>query len=409
MKKVKYLILGAGVAGLTFARTLKDCGEDDFIVLEKENEPGGLCRSKDVDGSPFDIGGGHFLDVRRPKVNEFLFRFMPEQEWELFERDSRIEIKGMTVGHPFEANIWQMDLESQIDYLKSISQAGCNRNEPMPEKFIDWIKWKLGEKIADDYMIPYNQKMFADELNELGTYWLEKLPNVSFEETLRSCLTHRPYGTQPGHAQFYYPKKYGYGEVWRRIADSMSEHMVYGKAVAGLDCEKRQVRTLTGEEYEAEVIVTSVPWNEFKEITGMPENMVKSIRELKHSSIETRYVSETLDTKAQWIYIPDAEVPYHRILVRHNFCGESNGYWLETRKERCTSFQGNNDFHYMNEYAYPLNTISKPQIMEQLLAFTKSKCIYGLGRWGEHCHYNSDVVAELAMKLAVELKEKVTG
>ena len=169
------------------------------------------------------------------------------------------------------------------------------------------------------------------------------------------------------------------------------------------------MRTLTGEEYEAEVIVTSVPWNEFKEITGMPENIVKSIRELKHSSIETRYVSETLDTKAQWIYIPDAEVPYHRILVRHNFCGESNGYWLETRKERCTSFQGNNDFHYMNEYAYPLNTISKPQIMEQLLAFTKSKCIYGLGRWGEHCHYNSDVVAELAMKLAVELKEKVTG
>lgn len=403
MKKVKYLILGAGAAGLTFARKLKDCGEDSFIVLEKERMAGGLCRSTKVDESPFDIGGGHFLDVRRPKVNEFLFRFMPEQEWQLFERDSQIEINGMHIGHPFESNIWQMDLEGQIEYLKSISQAGCNRNEPMPEKFVDWIKWKLGEKIADNYMIPYNQKMFADELNALGTYWLEKLPNVSFEETLRSCLTHQPYGTQPGHAKFYYPKKYGYGEVWERIAESISEHMLYEKAVTGLDCEKKRIYVESGECYEADVIISSVPWREFKQITGMPEDMVQSIQELKHSSIETRYVQESLDTKAQWIYIPDGKVPYHRILVRHNFSIGSRGYWLETRKERCLSYKEDNTFYYMNEYAYPLNTISKPRIMRNLLAFTSSKKVYGLGRWGEHCHYNSDVVVELAMKLAEEL------
>ena len=30
----------------------------------------------------------------------------------------------------------------------------------MPQKFVDWIYWKLGNKIAEDYMIPYNQKMF---------------------------------------------------------------------------------------------------------------------------------------------------------------------------------------------------------------------------------------------------------
>jgi hypothetical protein len=44
------------------------------------------------------------------------------------------------------------------------------------------------------HMIPYNQKMFGEDLNQLGTYWLEKLPNVSFEETLLSCLTKKAYG-----------------------------------------------------------------------------------------------------------------------------------------------------------------------------------------------------------------------
>lgn len=32
---MKYLILGAGVAGLTFANRLKIRGEDSFILLEK--------------------------------------------------------------------------------------------------------------------------------------------------------------------------------------------------------------------------------------------------------------------------------------------------------------------------------------------------------------------------------------
>ena len=77
--KTKYLILGAGPAGLSFANRIMQLGENDFVVLEKEQEPGGLCRSKDVDGAALDIGGGHFLDVRRKEVNDFLFEFMPEE------------------------------------------------------------------------------------------------------------------------------------------------------------------------------------------------------------------------------------------------------------------------------------------------------------------------------------------
>lgn len=57
----------------------------------------------------------------------------------------------------------------------------------------------------------------------------------------------------------------------------------------------------------------------------------------------------------------------------------------------------------MNDYAYPLNTIGKPEIMKNLLIFCEDKGIYGLGRWGEHCHYNSDLVVELAMNLAQRL------
>lgn len=403
MYKVKYLILGAGPAGLTFANMLKQRGEESFLVLEGEKEAGGLCRSEMVDGSPFDIGGGHFLDVRRPKVNEFLFQFMPREEWELFVRDSRIVIGDQTVSHPLEANIWQLEMESQVKVLSSIAKAGCNSGEPMPEKFKDWIIWKLGDQIADIYMLPYNKKMFADELDELGTYWLEKLPNVSFEDTLRSCLSHKAYGQQPGHASFYYPIKYGYGELWLRMADVIAPKVLYNTRVTGIDCDKKQVFTADGNRFEAENVITTIPWICFESMSGMPEDIQASIRKLKSSAIETRYVSENLDTQAQWLYIPDEEKPYHRILVRHNFCKGSRGYWLETRKERVALFKEEAKYCYMNEYAYPLNTIGKPAIMKTLLTYCADKGIYGLGRWGEHCHYNSDLVVELAMNLAQRL------
>ncbi len=397
---MKFLVLGAGPAGLTFANKMLQEGEDNFIVLEREETAGGLCRSVEVDGAPFDIGGGHFLDVRRPHVNNFLFQFMPEGEWDIYNRKTTLHVNGNVIGQPIEANIWQMKLEDQVEYLKSIAIAGCNLGEPMPEKFVDWIYWKLGKKIADDYMIPYNQKMFSKDLDLLGTYWLEKLPNVSFDETLLSCLERKAYGKDPGHTQFYYPKKYGYGELWLRMAAALGDKVVYGETVKGIDFKTRTVTTADGKKFSADNIITSIPWMEFEDIIGMPDEIKKSIKELKFSSIQTEYFDENLDTESQWIYYPDPALSYHRILVRHNFCPNSKGYWTETNSERVGMEEPNNNFKYMNKYAYPLNTIRKPETMKRLLDWSRERGVFGLGRWGEHCHYNSDVTVDIALKVA---------
>ena len=39
---IKYLIIGAGISGLTFANYIKD---DNYAILEKESEVGGYCRT----------------------------------------------------------------------------------------------------------------------------------------------------------------------------------------------------------------------------------------------------------------------------------------------------------------------------------------------------------------------------
>lgn len=211
-------------------------------------------------------------------------------------------------------------------------------------------------------MIPYNIKMFGEEVNQLGTYWLEKLPNVSFEETLLSCLNKQAYGTQPGHAKFYYPKKYGYEELWFRMAQKIESHVRYNISVQGIDYENRIVYLSDGSVIKAEYIISTIPWDSVKEHIGMPNDLVKDIEKLKHTSVNITYFPENINTDAKWIYYPDINLPYHRILVRSNFCTNSKGYWTETNSERSRIEEGNLTFK--NEYAYPLNTSEKPIIMK---------------------------------------------
>lgn len=401
---IKYLILGAGPAGLSFACNLKKRGCDDFIVLEKDECAGGLCRSVWINDSYIDIGGGHFLDVARPKVTRFLFDYMPEEEWNTFVRDSRINHHGKLISHPFESNIWQLDIDEQVEYLCSIARAGCNSGLEIPSNFSSWIRWKLGDKIAENYMIPYNKKIYGYEFENLGTYWLEKLPNVSFEETLKSCLTHKAYGKQPGHATFMYPKKYGYGELWTRMAETIKDNIVFNQCVKEINIKTKSVETADGQIYSAETIITSIPWETLSNISGAPDYIICSIKELKRNSIQIDYYADNLDTDAHWIYYPDSNISFHRILNKRTFSPLGGGYWTETNVNR---IEKRNEvtpiFSYVNEYAYPLNTINKPDIMKSLIEFFTNLNIFPLGRWGEHQHYNSDVVVEKALNLSNSL------
>jgi protoporphyrinogen oxidase len=397
---MKFIILGAGPAGLTFANRLLEKGCDDFLVLEGAHEAGGLCRSVKVDGSYLDIGGGHFLDVKRPKAIKFIFKFLPESEWNLFERDSQIIINNKSISHPIEANIWQLNVNEQVDYLESIANAGCNSGAPAPKQFVKWIYWKLGNRITEDYMLPYNSKMFGDELNNLGTYWINKLPSVSFKETLLSCLKKKAYGSQPGHSKFYYPKNHGYGEVWKRMADKLKDKIVYNSSVKGIDFATKSVLMSDGTSYSAEKIITTIPWVSLKHNNGVPSKINNHICKLKNNSIKVSYFDGSMDTSAHWIYYPSPNLSYHRKLIRHNFIVKGKGFWTETNNNRVSLNDDESIFSHVNEFSYPINTINKPVIMKELLQWARSCNVYGLGRWGEHEHYNSDVTVERAINLA---------
>jgi len=354
---------------------------------------GGLCRSEPVDGSPLDIGGGHVLDVRRPEVLDFLFSFMPRSEWAEHHRVAKIRLRGTEIDHPLEGNLWQLPVAAQIDFLQSLAEAGSVRGAVPPERFDAWIRWKLGALLADEYLLPYNRKMWSLPLDQLGTGWLHKLPAVSFRETLQSCLERKAGGTLPAHGTFLYPLHHGYGEVWRRMGEALGDRLRVATPTTAID----PVARIVNGNIRYERLVTTIPWALWPQLAAVPAAVDRAIADLRHVAVDVDYQAENLPGPAHWVYDPDETRPYHRLLLRPNFCPGSRGHWTETNARRAAAPAG---FRHRNDFAYPVNTTGLAAALAVVRPWAAGLGILPLGRWGHWEHLNSDVAVELALQAA---------
>jgi len=399
MKDYEFIILGAGPSGLSFARSLMDMGIRSFLVLEREDKSGGLCRSELVDGAPLDVGGGHFLDVVRRDVLKFLFRFLPKKDWIHYQRCSKIAIHDQFVDYPLESNIWQFPLDIQVKYLMSIfSSLSFSSSKVSVKKFEDWVHYKYGSEIAKNYMVPYNKKLWGVHYNSLSTTWLHKLPDVNYEEILLSCLERHSRGKLPAHARFFYPKEGGFGAVWEKLAESLGENLMLDTPVKSFDFKSLVVNS----SFRGRCIVNTIPWPVLSSVSNFPGQIRGRISKLKSVPIRIDYFGENISSPAHWTYVPDEKIPYHRIMHRNNFVPDSRGYWTETNAERVKD-PVSKIFSLTNEFAYPVNDLHKDIVISSILDWGKGNNIYGLGRWGTWEHINSDVAVEKALKLSKEL------
>ena len=193
LKTVGTVIIGGGITGVTVGRLLQQGGFDDFVILEKELEPGGLCRSRVIGGHVLDLGGGHLLCSKYRDVYQFIFDHLPASEFNSFDRVSKIALHDHVIDYPIEYNLWQLPIDEQITYLLSCIRAGESEGDRRANNFEEWVRGKLGDAIADNYMIPYNRKIWAsNRMNSQPIGWKKFLAttcNVSFAHVWSGMAT----------------------------------------------------------------------------------------------------------------------------------------------------------------------------------------------------------------------------
>jgi protoporphyrinogen oxidase len=402
--KTKYLILGAGMTGCAAARLLQMRGEEDIILLERNEEAGGLCRTKRIGSHVLDIGGGHFLCTRYQEVYDFIFSHIPETEFNRFQRVSKVQVDGEIIDYPIEYNLWQLSEQSGQEYVASCLHAGEVEGRPQPSHFEEWIRWKLGDRIADRYMLPYNRKIWGVEPEEMDIDWLSKLPRVDTDAILTSWKNrHSDRERMPSHDYFYYPKEGGFQRIFDAISSGVRDKVWLSRPLHKL--EHRGDCWRVNDEIDAEIIINTIPWHAVHNAVAHGRaDLQSSMERLQISSLVVSLYEEPYSHDWHWLYLASESIPHHREFFIHNFAPHSapGGLYRETNLKRWAPGHGE-IFHWTNDAAYPIPVRGHAAAIRTVLDSYAQKRLYGLGRWGQHAYFNSDVCIREAMKLVKNL------
>lgn len=403
-KKIKYLIIGGGITGITLARLLQLKGIDDFIVLEADKTAGGLCRSVDINGCHLDIGGGHFLCSKYPEVYDFIFSHLPKSEFNYYDRVSKIKLENNIIDYPMESNLWQLPVEDQIRYLTSVIQAGESVGYKEPKNYEDWIKWKLGNEIADHYMIPYNIKIWGVSPKKMDIDWLYKIPKLNIDEVLSSSLIKRSDTSKyPSHSGFYYPKNGGFQIIFDSIFKMIKNKVILNFSVNKIKYHKG--RWIVNNTYIVENLINTAPWPKLYKALGFPKKLKKYFFNLKSNSLVVSLWKENITHNWHWLYDPNLNRENHREFYIKNFSETSNKDYIytETNLKRWPGkgkFKRDKKypiFEFINKEAYPIPIIGHTKAIDKILSFYKKKKLFGVGRWGQWKYLNADVCIKEAM------------
>ncbi len=401
-----YFIIGAGITGVTVARLLQQRGDTNFLILEAENEPGGLCRTKIIDGHTLDIGGGHFLCTIYPEVYDFIFSHIPKKQFNHFQRISKIKLADTIIDYPIESNLWQLPQDEQVNYLISTVQSGEVVGLKEPKNYEQWIRWKLGGAIADNYMIPYNQKIWGVKAKEMDIDWLNKIPRLNTEEIIKSCLSKVSDREKfPSHASFYYPKQGGFQVIFDAIYKHVKKHVHLNEPVTKLQYKKNY--WLINNKYKAKIIINTAPWIYISQALGKPKTLVKQLKFLKANSIVVSLWQEKYNHDWHWLYIPSLKEERHREFYINNYAPTSkkSGFFSETNIKRWPNREGKWSngkkplFEYINKFAYPIAVLNHSKAIKKIHEYFRPKNLYGVGRWGQWQYLNMDVCMWQAMQL----------
>ncbi|MEO0478328.1 MAG: FAD-dependent oxidoreductase [Planctomycetota bacterium] len=307
---MKIAILGAGISGVSLARMLAADGHA-VTVLEKSDRAGGLCKSRQIDGFTFDDAGGHIMFSKNQKVLGWMKdRCGGDEGIVETVRKTRIRWHDRWVPYPFENGVGHLTKEAIADCLEGYIESYADRKNgsPCPERFGDWIDWRMGSGFAKHFMVPYNQKIWECDLNEMSSGWVAgRVPEAPIRDVLNSAIGLDSEG-YTHQSVFWFPKAGGF------------EAMVVGTIEGGgfevrTNCPVERVCKIgddfqvNGETYD--LVVNTVPLPQIEHtIDDIPQDVRADIQALKPISLVNVLIGLKVDEPLpdlSWIYLPFAE------------------------------------------------------------------------------------------------------
>ncbi len=216
------VIIGAGPAGLTAAYELTRRNRRP-VVLEADSVVGGISRTVERDGWRFDIGGHRFFTKVSP-VEAFWHEILPDEDFMLRPRKSRIFYQGKFYDYPLRAVNALTNLGA-LEALRCVLSYLWVRVHPPADQsnFEGWVASRFGWRLYRHFFKTYTEKIWGHPGSEMGADWAaQRIKNLSLPSAIVNALM--PKRNQKDITslieEFEYPKL-GPGMMWERCAEKV--------------------------------------------------------------------------------------------------------------------------------------------------------------------------------------------
>ncbi|MBW1830359.1 MAG: FAD-dependent oxidoreductase [Deltaproteobacteria bacterium] len=310
MERTRYLIVGAGVSGLAFADWLRD---DDYLIVEAEDEIGGYCRTIKRDGFVWDYSG-HFFHFRHPEIERDLVERMGDRRVLRVERDSRIWYADRLIDFPFQKNIHQLPEDEYEQCVRDLK----DRPEDKGGNFKEMLYARYGRGIAEKFLIPYNEKLYALNLTALDADAMGRFfPHASVEEILGNADAPANDGY---NATFTYPEGGAIQYVEALARGVRGDRIALGERVLAIN-RKAKVATTSRRQIGYDRLISSAPLVALLDMCGVDYDSGV----LSHNKVQVFNLG--FDTKGptdvHWIYYPQRDLSFYRVGFYDNIFGSN--------------------------------------------------------------------------------------
>lgn len=305
------LIIGAGISGISYANFIKN----DYLLIEKENEPGGYCRTIKRNGYVWDYSG-HFFHFQHPNIEEFVCQNLSPSSLLKVEKHTQIYYKGDYIDFPFQKNIHQLDQDEFIDCLYDLFTTTGNDYFT----FKQMLYAKFGQSIAEKFLIPYNEKLYACDLNRLDVDAMGRFfPYADKEEIIRNF---KKTNNNSYNSHFTYPRG-GAIEYVKSLASYIGKsNICLNECVKSIDVTEKTIKT-DKRELKYDNLISTMPFPLLMQCCSM-EYDTDIYSWNKVLVFNLGFDKKGKDVFNNWIYVPSKDFCFYRVGYYDNIFATKN-------------------------------------------------------------------------------------
>lgn len=363
MKKIKcrFVVIGAGVSGLTAAYKLSQDHPGNVVVIEKERKVGGLSKTINVNNSFYDLGS-HRIHY---KVRKKAFRLIQElcnKKLMKNKRGGRLRIGNSYINYPISSVQFIVGIGFIQTFLCALSLLKSRIyhsffNTKIKKEELNYESYLIrnaGRRAYKLFYEPYARKVWGCDPSTISITAVKKrISMVKPTRFLKDILAKSLKKTERNDYYYYLKDGIGY------FADILEKNLLDNKAgvyknvddfrLILNDNNRKIIYSNQHEEIEIEFekLISTIPLEELVLKLNPPEDIVKIADRIKWRDLKLAYlhIKGNVLMKGETFYFPELKYIFGRVSIPKRFssimqpddaytsfvcevpCGESDRLW----------------------------------------------------------------------------------